>query len=151
MSGRFTPADAGFAERVRASFARQRVMEFIGARMTTVEPGLVEIELPYRTELTQQHGFFHAGITGTIADSAGGYAGYTLFPADSSVFTVEYKMNLLAPADGERLVATGRVIRSGRTLTICELEVAAIKHGKSTSCAHGLQTLMCMHGRSDRA
>jgi len=151
MSGRFTPADAGFAERVRASFARQRVMEFIGARMTTVEPGLVEIELPYRAELTQQHGFFHAGITGTIADSAGGYAGYTLFPADSSVLTVEYKMNLLAPADGERLVATGRVIRSGRTLTICELDVAAIKHGKSTSCAHGLQTLMCMHGRSDNA
>jgi len=84
MSGRFTPADPDFAARVRGSFARQRVMEFIGARMTTVEPGLVEIELPYRTELTQQHGFFHAGITGTIADSAGGYAGYTLFPADSS-------------------------------------------------------------------
>jgi uncharacterized protein (TIGR00369 family) len=151
MNGGFTPVDPDFAARVRASFARQRVMEFIGARMTTVEPGLVEIELPYRAELSQQHGFFHAGMTSTIADSAGGYAGFMLFPADSSVLTVEYKMNLLTPADGERLVATGRVIRSGRTLTSCELEVAAIKDGKSTSCAHGLQTLMCMHGRPDRA
>ena len=87
MSLRFDPADADFAVRVRASFARQKVMDFIGARMTRVEPGLVEIELPFRPELTQQHGFFHAGITSTIADSAGGYAGFTLFPADSSVLT----------------------------------------------------------------
>jgi uncharacterized protein (TIGR00369 family) len=151
MSRIFVPADAGFADRVRASFARQKVMEFIGARMIRVEPGLVEIDLPYRAELTQQHGFFHAGVTGTIADSAGGYAGYTLFPADSSVLTVEYKMNLLAPADGERLIATGRVIKSGRTLTICELTVVALKNGKLTECAHALQTLMCMHGRPDKA
>jgi uncharacterized protein (TIGR00369 family) len=149
MSGCFTPADAGFAERVRASFARQRVMEFIGARMTTVEPGLVEIELPYRTELTQQHGFFHAGITGTIADSAGGYAGYTLFPADSSVLTIEYKMNLLAPADGERLVATGRVVRSGRTLTVCMLDVEVLKAGVASRCAFGTQTLICLKDRPD--
>jgi uncharacterized protein (TIGR00369 family) len=151
MSGGFTPVDADFDARVRASFARQQIMRFIGATLTRVEPGHVEIALPFRPELTQQHGFFHAGVTGTIADSAGGYAGYTLFPADSSVLTVEYKMNLLAPADGECLVATGRVIRSGRTLTICELAVAAVKNGKSTDCAHGLQTLMCMHGRADRA
>ncbi len=151
MTGRFAPADADFAVRVRASFARQQVMGFIGARLSRVEPGLVEIELPYRAELTQQHGYFHAGITGTIADSAGGYAGYTLFPADSSVLTVEYKMNLLAPADGDRLVATGRVVKSGRTLTICELAVVAVKNGRTTECAHGLQTLMCMQGRPDRA
>ncbi len=151
MTGRFAPADADFAVRVRASFARQQVMGFIGARLSRVEPGLVEIELPYRAELTQQHGYFHAGITGTIADSAGGYAGYTLFPADSSVLTVEYKMNLLAPADGDRLVATGRVVKSGRTLTICELAVVAVKNGRTTDCAHGLQTLMCMQGRPDRA
>jgi uncharacterized protein (TIGR00369 family) len=150
MSGPFEPADADFAARVRASFARQQVMGFIGARLSRVEPGLVEIELPYRAELTQQHGYFHAGITGTIADSAGGYAGYTLFPADSSVLTVEYKMNLLAPADGDRLVATGRVVKSGRTLTICELAVVAVKNGRTTNCAHGLQTLMCLQGRSDR-
>ena len=151
MTRRFAPADADFADRVRASFARQQAMEFIGARLTRVEPGLVEIELPFRRELTQQHGYFHAGITATIADSAGGYAGYTLFPADSSVLTVEYKMNLLAPADGERLVATGRVVKSGRTLTVCELAVVAVKNGKETACAHGLQTLMCMHGRADDA
>jgi uncharacterized protein (TIGR00369 family) len=149
MSARFEPADADFAARVRASFARQQVMAFIGARMTKVEPGLVEIELPFRPELTQQHGFFHAGITSTIADSAGGYAGFTLFPADSSVLTVEYKMNLLAPADGERLVATGRVVKPGRNLTICELAVVAIKKGKETACAHGLQTLMCMRAKAD--
>jgi uncharacterized protein (TIGR00369 family) len=151
MTRRFEPADADFADRVRASFARQQVMEFIGARLTRVEAGLVEIDLPFRRELTQQHGYFHAGITATIADSAGGYAGYTLFPRDSSVLTVEYKMNLLAPADGERLVATGRVVKSGRTLTICEFAVAAVKNGKETACAHGLQTLMCMHGRADDA
>jgi uncharacterized protein (TIGR00369 family) len=149
MSRRFEPADSEFAARVRASFARQQVMAFIGARMTRVEAGLVEIELPFRPELTQQHGFFHAGITSTIADSAGGYAGYTLFPADASVLTVEYKMNLLAPADGERLVATGRVVRPGRNLTVCELAVVAVKGGRETACAHGLQTLMCMRGKAD--
>src|SRR5919206_725924 len=102
---RFEPADPQYRARVEASFGRQRVMGLIGARLVRVEPGLVEIELPYREELTQQHGYFHAGITSTIADSAGGYAGFTLFPADSSVLTVEYKMNLVAPAAGERLIA----------------------------------------------
>ena len=149
MSRRFEPADPDFAARVRASFARQQVMAFIGARMTRVEAGLVEIELPFRPELTQQHGFFHAGITSTIADSAGGYAGYTLFPANASVLTVEYKVNLLAPADGERLVATGRVVKPGRNLTVCELAVVAVKGGRETACSHGLQTLRCMRGKAD--
>jgi len=149
MSARLEPVVGDFASRVRASFARQQAMAFIGARLIRVEPGIVEIELPFRPELTQQHGFFHAGITSTIADSAGGYAGFTLFPADSSVLTVEYKINLLAPADGERLVATGRVVKPGRTLTICELAVTAVKNGKETTCAQGLQTLMCMRGKPD--
>ncbi len=144
-----TPPDADFAARVRASFARQGVMKLINATMTRVEPGLVTIELPFRDDLTQQHGYFHAGITSTIADSAGGYAGFTLFPAASSVLTVEYKMNLLAPAEGERLVATGRVRKSGRTLTVCELEVVAFKNGAGTLCALGMQTLICLHGRPD--
>lgn len=124
-------------------------MLLIGAELTRVEPGRVTIELPYRGELSQQHGFFHAGITSTIADSAGGYAGYTLFPADSSVLTVEYKINLIAPADGERLIATGRVKKPGQTLTICEFEVVAVKHGQPKTCALGLQTLICLHGRPD--
>jgi uncharacterized protein (TIGR00369 family) len=146
-----TPPDPDYQRRVRDSFERQAVMHLIGAHLIRIEPGHVEIELPYRADLTQQHGFFHAGITSTIADSAGGYAGFTLFPADSSVLTVEYKMNLLAPADGERLVATGRVVKAGRTLTICELAVVAVKGGRETDCAHGLQTLMCLHGKADRA
>jgi uncharacterized protein (TIGR00369 family) len=145
----FTAPDPDYAARILASFERQGIMRLIGARMTRVEPGHVEIELPYREDLTQQHGYFHAGVTSTIADSAGGYAGFTLFPADSSVLTVEYKMNLVSPAEGEKLVAVGRVKRSGRSLTVCELEVLAVKDGAARSCAYGLQTLMCLHGRPD--
>ena len=145
----YTPADSGFEQRVRASFARQGAMTLIGARLGRVEPGVVQIELPFRADLTQQHGYFHAGMTSAIADSAGGYAGYTLFPADSSVLTVEYKINLLAPADGERLIATGRVRKSGRTLTVCDLEVAVVKAGSHTTCATGLQTLICLQGKVD--
>jgi uncharacterized protein (TIGR00369 family) len=150
MTAAFDVADPGFIERVRDSFGRQPAMRLIGARLTRVEPGLAEIEVPYHPELTQQHGFFHGGITSMIADSAGGYAAFSLFPADSTILTVEYKMNLVAPADGERLVATGRVLKPGRTLTICEMDVVAVKDGKSTVCAHGLQTLMCLAGRPDR-
>ncbi|MDH3473722.1 MAG: PaaI family thioesterase, partial [Rhodospirillales bacterium] len=93
----FTPADPGFEARVRNSFARQSIMTLIGAEIARVEPGLVEIVLPYREDLCQQHGFFHAGVTSTIADSAGGYAAFSLFPADASVLTTEFKINLLAP------------------------------------------------------
>ena len=149
MTGPFQPGTPDFEARVRASFNRQGVMHLIGARMTRVEPGMVEIELPFRDDLTQQHGFIHAGIASTIADSAGGYAGLTLFPPGSSVLTVEFKMNLIAPADGEELIATGRVIKPGRTLTICELEVVAVKNGKAKPCARGLQTLICLKDRPD--
>jgi uncharacterized protein (TIGR00369 family) len=145
----FQPSDPDFERRVRASFERQGSMRLIGARLALVEPGRVDIELPFRDDLTQQHGFFHAGMTSAIADTAGGYAGYTLFPADSSVLTVEFKINLLAPARGEKLVASGRVKKSGRTLTICELEVAAVEGGVARTCAFGLQTLMCLQGRAD--
>jgi uncharacterized protein (TIGR00369 family) len=145
----FIVADPQYAARILTSFERQGIMRLIGARITRVEPGHVEIELPYREDLTQQHGYFHAGVTSTIADSAGGYAGFTLFPAESSVLTVEYKMNLVSPADGEKIVAIGRVKRSGRSLTVCELEVLAVKNGIAKSCAYGLQTLMCLHGRPD--
>src|SRR5689334_5645182 len=101
-------SDPHYAERIRGSFARQAAMTLIGARLTRIEPGLVEIELAHRGDLTQQHGFFHGGFVGAIADSAGGYAGYTLFLAGSSVMTVEFKINFLAPAQGEKLIATGR-------------------------------------------
>jgi uncharacterized protein (TIGR00369 family) len=149
MTGPFQPGAPDFEARVRASFDRQGVMHLIGARMTRVEPGMVQIELPFREDLTQQHGFIHAGIASTIADSAGGYAGLTLFPPGTSVLTVEFKMNLIAPADGEKLIATGRVIKPGRTLTICDLEVVAVKDGKTKPCARGLQTLICLKDRPD--
>ena len=148
MSG-FQVADPDFEARVRASFARQPVMALIGARMARIAPGEAEIELPYRADLTQQHGFFHGGVTSTIADSAGGYAAFSLFPADASVLTVEYKINLVAPAQGERLRAVGRVLRPGRTLTLCDLEVFAVEAGGSKLCAKGLQTIMRLDGRPD--
>ncbi len=146
----FQTPDPNFEARVRASFGRQAVMHTIGAEMTRVGPGAVTIELPYRRDLTQQHGFFHAGITATIADSAAGYAAYSLFAADSSVLTVEFKINLVAPADGERLIASAQVKKPGRTLTICEFEVVALKGGRRTVCALGLETLICLLGKPDR-
>ncbi len=145
----FTPKDPDFEARVRASFERQGIMKLIGARLTRVAPGLVEIELPYRADLTQQHGFLHAGITSTIADSAGGYAAYSLMPAGASVLTTEFKINLLAPADGELLRARGRVLKPGRRLTVCEAEVFAVKDGVVTLCAKLLETLMCLEDRPD--
>ena len=147
---RFEPKDPEFETRIRESFVRQKVMGLIGARLVRIEPGRVEIELPFRDDLTQQHGFFHAGIIGTIADSAGGYAGYTLMAAGSSVMSVEYKINLMTPAEGDRLVASGQVVKPGRTLTVCDLEVTVFKGGTPTVCARGMQTLICLEGRGPR-
>ncbi len=145
----FQPADPAFEARVRASFERQAAMKLIGAALARVAPGLATIELPYRADLTQQHGLVHGGIVAMIGDNAAGYAAYTLFPADSSILTVEFKLNLIAPADGERLVATGRVKKPGRTLTICEFEVVAHKGARATVCALGLETLICLAGKRD--
>lgn len=140
----FAPQDPHYAERVRGSFARQQAMAFLGAELSELKPGYCEIRLPYRAELTQQDGYFHAGILSTIADTAGGYAGYTLMPADSRVLTVEYKVNLLAPAEGELLVARGRVIRAGRTLVITQVDVGIVKDGQERPCAALLQTLISL-------
>ena len=145
----FTPADPLYEERIRRSFARQGAMRMIGARLTRIEPGAVDITLAYRSDLTQQHGYLHAGILSTIVDTAGGYAGYSLFPADSSVLTVEYKLNLLAPGEGEFFIAEGRVARSGRTLSIVQGEVHAQSGERRTLCALMQQTLMVMRGRPD--
>lgn len=145
----FEPRDPNYVEKVRASFARQKIMAHIGAELGEVRPGHCEIRLPYRPEITQQHGYFHGGVIGTIADSAGGYAGYTLMPADASVLTVEYKLNILAPGEGELLIAEGRVIKAGRTLVITRAEVYAERNGRRSHCASMQQTLMTMHGRAD--
>lgn len=149
MVPEFKPADPAFEARIRDSFNRQPAMHLIGAVLTTVKPGLCEVEMPRKPEVTQQHGFVHGGIVGMIADSAAGYAAYSLFPADATVLTVEYKMNLMAPADGDRMLARAQVTRHGRTLTIVSFDVFAEKSGKMLHCATGLATMMCMLGRPD--
>jgi uncharacterized protein (TIGR00369 family) len=145
----FQPAYAGYAERVRASFARQGAMALMGAELIAIEPGFCAIALKPRPEVSQQHGYVHAGVVSAIVDAAGGYAGYSLFPEDSSVLTVEFKLNLLAPATGDRLVAEGRVIKPGRTLAITQGEVHAERGGRRTLIALMQQTLMVMHGKPD--
>ena len=145
----FAPLDSDYATRVRTSFARQGAMRLIGARLAELRPGYCAIELPYREDLTQQHGYIHAGIVAAIVDSAGGYAGFTLFPADASVLTVEYKLNLIAPAAGERLIAEGQVVKPGRTLAITRGEVYAEAAGKRTLCAIMQQTLIVLSGKAD--
>jgi uncharacterized protein (TIGR00369 family) len=145
----FEPQDPAYQSRLQNSFMRQGLMLHLGAKLTSLGPGVAEILVPFRPELTQQHNFFHAGVTGAIADTACGYAAYTLMPADSSVLTVEYKMNLLAPADGEELRARARVVRAGKTLTICLADVFVYKDGAERHCATVLATIMCLAGRAD--
>jgi uncharacterized protein (TIGR00369 family) len=143
-------SDPHFAERVRESFDRQNVMHLIRATLPVVEHGRTEIHLPHWEGIEQQHGFVHGGVIGTIADSAAGYAAMTVVPASASVLTVEYKMNLVAPADGEKLVARGHVVRPGRTLIVTKAEVFAVKDGKETLCALMQQTIMVMHGKVEK-
>lgn len=144
----FEPRDPEWESRVRASFARQQVMALIGARLTALSPGHCEIRLPFRDDLSQQAGYFHAGIISTVVDSAGGYAGFTLMPAGSDVLSVEFKLNLMSPADGELLIATGEVLKSGKNLVVARGEVYVVKSGRITHCATMQQTLMTMHGKA---
>lgn len=148
---RLDRVDPEFAARVQDSFERQGLMRHFGAQIADLQPGRVEIRVAHRAELTQQHNYFHAGVSGAIADSACGYAAYTLMPADSSVLTVEYKINLLAPAAGDELIARAHVVRSGKTLKICAADVYVRKGDTETHCATMLATIMCLPGKSDRA
>ena len=138
-------ADPHFASRIRESFNRQKAMTLIGASLGSVMPGAVEIMLPFRDDLTQQKGYIHGGIIGMIADSAAGYAAYSLMPADCSLVTVEYKMNILSPATSS-LTARGEVVKPGRTLTVARAEVYA---QDGTHVATMQQTLMMLAGRPD--
>ncbi|RMF45961.1 MAG: PaaI family thioesterase [Deltaproteobacteria bacterium] len=147
----FEPRDPDFDRKVRDSFARQQFMATLGAELTELAPGHCVISLPYRPELSQQHGYFHGGVIGTLADNSCGYAAYSLMPQGCSVLTVEYKLNLLAPGDGDLLIARGEVVKPGRTLTICRSEVIVVKDGREKLCATALATLMCMAGKSDGA
>jgi uncharacterized protein (TIGR00369 family) len=146
----FQATDPEFAQRIRDNFARQGLMQHLGARISQVEPGSVEIRARYREELTQQDNYFHAGVSGAIGDSACGYAAYTLMPPDFAVLTVEYKINLMAPAIGEELIARGRVVRSGKTLKICVADLFAAKDAKETHCATMLATIMGLAPRGER-
>ena len=130
--------------RIRASFERQGLMRHLGAHIAHIGPGRVHIVLPSRPEVTQQDGYFHAGATSAIADSAGGYAALTLFPEGMAVLTVEYKVNLLAPAAGDSLEAQGVVLRSGRTLTVCRVDVFAVRGDARTLVAAAQQTLIAV-------
>jgi uncharacterized protein (TIGR00369 family) len=143
-------SDPDFAERVRASFAKQHAMELIRATLPVVAAGRTEIHLPHWGGVEQQHGFVHGAVVGMIADSAAGYAAMTVVPANASVLTVEYKMNLVAPADGEKLIARGQVVRPGRTLIVTQGEVFAVKDGKESLCALMQQTIMVMHGKTEK-
>ena len=148
---RFEPRNPDFAARTRDSFLRQSFMNTLGAELQAVEPGEVTIRLEHRPDLCQQHGFFHGGVVGTLADNAGGYATFSLLAKDDSVLTVEYKLNLMAPAEGEALVVTGSVVRAGRTITVARSEVSVLRSGTAVPCAEMLGTFMTLHGKSDHA
>ena len=143
----FTPPDAQYAARVRASFERQAAMRTIGAQLALVEPGRVHIELPWTEPLTQQHGFLHAGMVATALDSACGYAGFSLMPLDAAVLTIEFKINLLAPAKGERFRMEGLVLKPGRTITVAEGRAYAIDGAREKLIATMNCTLMAVVGR----
>jgi uncharacterized protein (TIGR00369 family) len=142
------PPDPAFADRVRASFARQQIMHLLGATLGQVEPGVVEIRLPFRADLTQQHGFVHAGVITTIVDSACGYAALSMVPAQTGVLTIEYKANFLAPARGSRFLARGRVLRAGRTVVVCAGDVVAMQDEAEVPVATMLATIMAIAGRA---
>jgi len=135
--------NTNFAEEIKQSFAKQTIMGLIGAQLTRVEPGIIEIALPYRADLAQQHGYLHAGIVTTIADSACGYAAYSLMPANSEVLSVEFKVNLLLPAKGEMFLASAEVVKSGKTLTVVRADVFSLgQEGERTLIATMLGTMM---------
>lgn len=147
MSVRFEPA-GDFEARVRESFARQSVMATIGAELTRINPGEVEIEMPFRADLTQQHGFLHAGIISTALDSACGYAAYSVMPADAAVLTIEFKINLLSPGKGERFLFRGQVTKPGRTVIVADGRAYAYDgEGEARMIATMTGTMMVVSGR----
>lgn len=133
---------------VRSSFGRQGLMSHLDARLTRVEPGQVDVEVALRDELTQQGGLFHAGVTSTLLDTACGYAALTRMPPGSEVLSVEFKVNLLAPARGTALVARARVVRSGRTITVCHGDAYAVTDDAEVHCAVMTATMIRVPGPS---
>ena len=140
----FTFPDPNFETRVRANFAKQGMLTMLGGTIGLVRPGEVHLLAPFDSRFTQQDGFLHAGIVTTLMDSACGYAAFSLMPADSRVLSVEFKVNLLAPARGERFRAEGRVIKPGRTLTVCEGKLFAIRGDEEAMCGLMQATMICI-------
>ena len=148
---KFEPKDTDFEAKVRESFGKQTAMQSLGAVIGRVKPGSVEIEMPYRADFTQENGFVHGGIVTAIVDSACGYAALSLSVPETAVLTVEYKVNFLAPAKGDRLLARGDVVRPGSTVTVCKGDVVAYDGGDEKLVASMLTTMMLMPNRSDLA
>ncbi|HKU77226.1 MAG TPA: PaaI family thioesterase [Pyrinomonadaceae bacterium] len=139
------PRNPSFAEEIKQSFTKQTIMGLIGAELSRVEPGIIEITLPYRADLAQQHGYLHAGIVTTIADSACGYAAYSLMPPNSEVLSVEFKVNLLRPAKGVKFLAVAEVVKAGKTLTVVRADVFGLDHeGRRELVATMLGTMICL-------
>lgn len=145
----FEPAHANYKQKVQDSFDRQKFMGLLEAELIEVKPGFCEIRVPFKESLTQQHGFFHAGVISTVADNAAGYAALSLMEARSSVLTVEIKLNLLAPGKGNMLIGRGQVLKSGRTLTICRSDIYVIQNDEEILCAAGQSTLIQLKDKSD--
>jgi uncharacterized protein (TIGR00369 family) len=143
------PRYSEYKSKVRASFDRQGFMKHINAKLIEVEPGYCEIQVPYHKNLSQQHGFFHAGVIGTLADNAAGYSSFSLMEEHSSVLTVEFKLNLLSPAKGDLLIGRANVLKSGKTLTVCRSEVYVVDQGKEKLCAAAQATLIQLHNQPD--
>jgi uncharacterized protein (TIGR00369 family) len=143
----FLSESTDIAARVRRSFDKQKVMRTIGAELAHVERGVVHIGVAVREDLTQQHGYLHAGVLATIADSACGYAALTVMPADAAVLSIEFKINMLAPADGERIIARARVVKPGRTIVVTTAEVFALRAGAEKLVATMTGTMMVIQAR----
>lgn len=148
LQARFEPRDPNWETRARAVFTRQPLMAYLGATVEALRPGYCEIHVPYKHELTQHNGFFHAGVVAAVVDNAGGGAGATLMPPGADVLTVEFKLNLLAPGVGDLLIAEGHVVKPGKNLVIVRGEVYVVKDGVATHCATMQQTLMTMHSKN---
>lgn len=140
----FEPRNPDYANQVREAFAGQPMLGSLGMELVLVEPGYCELHLPYRPDISQNHGYFHGGAIATLADVSGGFAGWSLLPVGMWIVTVEYKTNIIAPGRGEKLIGRGRVVRSGRSLTTTEIEVLAVEQGQERLCATALQTLMAV-------
>ena len=145
----YTPKDPDFHAKVMESFSRQKFMRLLNAKLTKITPGFCEMEIPYHDSITQQHGFFHAGIVGTVADNAAGYAAFSLMEKTSSILTVEFKLNLISPADGDLLIGRASVLKYGKTLTICRSDVFVVKLQTEKLCAASQSTLIELAYRQD--